>query len=106
MEESQAGSGLARLTLYGLAETKPMKTFLRDMATRHYFASVRKWTLDRDDAYDFGVASKAVKLAHKLRLPNLELEVSFDEAQQAQATPFATFVQELSHPGRRRMAAH
>lgn len=81
-----------------------MKTFLRDTATRQYFKSPRKWTLDRDDAYDFGVASRAMKIAHKLRIQSLELVVSLDDPQQAANTPFAQFIHDLSHPKKHQVA--
>ena len=77
------------------------------MATGHYFQSLEKWTLDRDDAYDFGFISKAMKVAHKLRIPELELVLSFDGPDQPPTTPFEKFVLGLSrtkkHPvgGRR-----
>ena len=64
-----------------------MKTFLRDMATRRYFQSLEKWTPDRDDAHDFGFISKAMKLAHKLRIPDLEVVLSLDDPEPADTTP-------------------
>jgi hypothetical protein len=71
------------------------------MATGHYFRSPEKWTLDRDEAYDFGVASRAMKVAHKLRIRDLELELSFDDPEPPPATPFQRFVRGLSRNGRR-----
>lgn len=73
-----------------------MKTFLRDMATRLYFQSLEKWTPDRDDAYDFGFISKAMKLAHKLRIPDLEVVLSLDDPEPADTTPFEKFLLGLS----------
>ncbi len=81
-----------------------MKTFLRDMATRQYFQSPEKWTLDRDDAYDFGLVSQAMKIARKLRIPDLELVLSLDEPEEAPATAFEKFLRGLSHPKKRRLA--
>jgi hypothetical protein len=66
------------------------------MATGHYFQSLEKWTLDRDNAYDFGLVSKAMKAAHKLRIRDLELELSLDGHEQAPATPFEKFLLGLS----------
>ena len=43
------------------------------MATGQYFQSLEKWTTDRDEAYDFGFVSKAMKVARKLRIRDLEL---------------------------------
>ncbi len=81
-----------------------MKTFLRDMATRQYFQSLEKWTPDRDDAYDFGFISRAMKIAAKLRIPELEVELSLDGPDEVATTPFAQFLRGLSHPRKRRMA--
>ena len=66
------------------------------MATGQYFQSLERWTPDRDDAYDFGFISKAVKIAHKLRIPDLEVELSLDDPDQAAATPFEKFLHGLS----------
>ena len=67
------------------------------MATGHYFQSLEKWTIDRDEAYDFGFVSKAMKVANKLRILDLELVLSFDNPNQAAATPFEKFLCGLSH---------
>jgi len=77
------------------------------MATGHYFQSLEKWTLDRDDAFDFGIVSKAMKVAQKLHIRDLELVLSFEDPRQAATTPFEAFLQGLSpmrrhhHNGRR-----
>ncbi len=75
------------------------------MATRQYFQSPEKWTSDREDAFDFGLVSKAMRIAHKLRLPDLELVLSLDEPEQAARTPLASFLHQLSHPKRSRLAS-
>jgi hypothetical protein len=67
------------------------------MATGHYFQSLEKWTIDRDDAYDFGIVSKAMKVAHKLRIRDLELVLSYEGAEQTPATLFDNFLRGLSH---------
>ncbi len=41
-----------------------------------------------DEAYDFGLIARAMKFAHKTRLPGLELVLSFDAPEQATAVPF------------------
>ena len=74
------------------------------MATGHYFQSLEKWTIDRDEAYDFGFISKAMKVAHKLRILDLELVLSFDHPDQPPATPFAKFLRGLSHAGKHPVA--
>jgi len=66
------------------------------MATGHYFQSLEKWTLDLDVAYDFGLISKAMKVAHKLHIPDLELVLSFDGPEPEPATPFEQFLRGLS----------
>lgn len=74
------------------------------MATRRYFQSEARWTLDRDDAFDFGVLSKAMKIAQKLRIPDLEVVLSMDNPEQASDTPFAKFLRDLSRPRSQRLA--
>ena len=76
------------------------------MATRHYFRSSEKWTLDRDEAHDFGVVSRAMKVAHKLRIRDLELELSFDDPEPPPATPLQKFVRGLSRNGKHRLNGH
>ena len=98
------GFRLARVLRTFLWATKPMKTLLRDMATRRYFQSEARWTSDRDDAFDFGVLSKAVKIAQKLRIPDLEVVLSVDNPEQVIDTPFAKFLRELSQPRSQRLA--
>ena len=71
------------------------------MATRQYYQSLQKWTSDRDDAHDFVLVSKAMKVAHRLRIRDLELELSFESAEQAPATPFENFLREQSHTRKR-----
>jgi hypothetical protein len=68
------------------------------MATGHYYQSLEKWTLDRDDAHDFGVISRAMKIAHKLRIPELELVLSFEGTEPVDATPFEKFLLGLLPP--------
>ena len=65
-----------------------MRTLLRHIATRRYFRSVEKWTPDADDAYDFEFISKAVRVAHKLRIADLELVLSLDDPDQLMGTSF------------------
>ena len=74
------------------------------MATRQYFQSLERWTLDRDDAHDFGLISNALKIAHKLRIPDLELVLSVDDPTEAAATSLAQFLRGLSHPKKQRLA--
>ena len=81
-----------------------MRTFLRHVATGHYFRSLDNWTPDRDDAYDFGIISKAMKVAHKLHIRELELVLAFDSPQQAAATAFEDFLRGLSHNRRHQIA--
>ncbi len=72
------------------------------MATRRYFQSPQKWTPDREEAYDFGLISKAMRIARKLHIPNLELVLSFDEAEPNTVSPFVNFLRNLSSPKDRR----
>jgi hypothetical protein len=82
-----------------------MRTFLRHIATRQYFQSLERWTPDRDDAYDFGIISKAMKVAHKIRVPELELVLSLDDPGEVAATPFERFLQGLSQTGKRHVTS-
>jgi hypothetical protein len=67
------------------------------MATGHYFRSPQNWTLDRDDAFDFGIVSKAMKVAHKLHIRDLELVLSVDDPVQVATTSFEKFLRGLTH---------
>jgi hypothetical protein len=62
------------------------------VATGQYFQAQAKWTPDRDDAYDFGIISKATKAARKMHIPNLELVLWSDESEPGAATPFEKFL--------------
>lgn len=73
-----------------------MRTFLRHIATGHYFRAPERWTLDRDDAYDFEFVSKAMKTAHKLHIRDLELVLSVEDPAEAATTPFKRFLRGLS----------
>ncbi len=73
------------------------------MATRQYFSSEQRWTTDRDEAYNFGLLSGALRIARKLRVSTLEIVVSFDESEPVAETPFEKFLRDLSHPQKRRM---
>jgi|SRR4051812_34677769 hypothetical protein len=69
-----------------------MKTLLRHASTGKYFQCLDKWTSDRENAHDFGIARRALKFAQKLHVPNLELVLSLDEPQKLQTTPFGEFL--------------
>ena len=77
-----------------------MKTLLRHISTGHYFQSLEKWSLDADDAFDFGLVSKAVQVASKLHIRDLELVLSPENPVQVAATPFQKFLRGLSHNGK------
>ena len=77
-----------------------MRTFLRHTPTGHYFQSREKWGTDRDEAHDFARVSKAVKTAHKLRMRELELELVFEDLEEAPTTPFQTFLRGLGRARR------
>ncbi|MGO8930817.1 MAG: hypothetical protein ACLQU3_28500 [Limisphaerales bacterium] len=78
-----------------------MRTFLRHIATGQYFQSLERWTPDRDDAYDFGIIAKAMKVAHKTRVPDLELVLSLDDPDEVAATPFEKLLHGLLHTRKR-----
>ena len=77
-----------------------MRTLLRHTPTGHYFRSSEKWTIDRDEAHDFALVSKAMKAARKMRIRELELELALEDLQREPATPFQTFLRRLSRPRR------
>jgi hypothetical protein len=58
-----------------------MTTLLRHPVSRHYFKALGKWTLDRDQAYDFGPVLRAARFACKAGFADMELVVSFDHPQ-------------------------
>jgi hypothetical protein len=74
------------------------------MATRRYFQSVQKWTPDRDDAYDFEFISKAMRVAHKLRIADLELVLSLDDTERLDGTSVKTLLHRPSQLRRNHFA--
>ncbi len=66
------------------------------MATRRYFQSPQRWTPDREEAFDFGIISKAIKIARKLHIPDLELVISLDDSEPNHPTPFVKFLLDLT----------
>jgi hypothetical protein len=74
-----------------------MRTFLRHVATGQYFHSLDKWTPDADEAYDFGLVARAMKFAHKARIPGLELILSLEGPEQETAVLFEQFRRGLPH---------
>lgn len=67
------------------------------MTTGRYFHSLGSWTPDRDDAYDFGPVTRAMKFAQKTHLPNLELVVAFDDPREATSKPFGKLCHAVAH---------
>ena len=81
-----------------------MKTFLRDMANLLYYQSLETWTPDRDHAYDFRVVSEAMRVAQKLRVPNLELVLSLDDPQHVGTATLGRVLRGHPHLRKPRMA--
>jgi len=73
-----------------------MRTFLRHASTGQYFQSLDTWTLDRDEAYNFGLISRAMKFAQKLRFPGLELILQLDEPAELGDTPFEALLHKIT----------
>jgi len=65
-----------------------MRTLLRNPSSGHYFAALGKWTLDRDEAHDFGPVRRAVRFACKAGFADMDLVLSFDNAAGVAALPF------------------
>ena len=89
------------ITLVGLDFVfKSYYAYMSDQAVREKMAP----TLDRDEAFDFGIISKAMKVAHKLHIRELELVLAFDSPEQAATTAFEDFLRGLSHNRRHQIA--
>ena len=69
-----------------------MHTLLRHAGTGLYFQSLDRWTPDRDDAYDFGLIARAMRFAHKVAIPGLELILSFDAPERDALLSFKKFL--------------
>jgi hypothetical protein len=69
-----------------------MKTLLRDPSTGQYFEALERWTPNRDQAYDFGPISRAVKFAHKAHFADMELVLAFETTEPEPALPFQKLV--------------
>ena len=94
--------GFLRLVQDELEITKSMRTFLRHATSGQYFRSLNTWTFDREEAHNFGLIARAMKVAKKLHLSSLELIVDFDDPNQIGDTPFDAFLRKVLH-GRRQI---
>ncbi|HZR16087.1 MAG TPA: hypothetical protein VFE51_02065 [Verrucomicrobiae bacterium] len=74
-----------------------MRTFLRHSATGQYFQSLDSWTVDREEAHDFGLIARAMRFARKIGLPSLELIIDVDDPKQVRETPFEVFWRRAAH---------
>jgi hypothetical protein len=75
------------------------------MSSGQYFQGLEKWTLDREEAYDFGRVAQALKFAHKAHLDNAELVLSFDRPGEVTSIPFKQLMQSLPRSRRRHAGA-
>lgn len=66
-----------------------MKMFLRHRSTGQYFQALNRWTLDRDSAHDFQAITRAIRVARKLKVPELEVVLAFDDPAQRAPRSFA-----------------
>ena len=97
-------SGDAGVWLPARNKTKPkVRTLLRHAPTGQYFQSLNRWTLDREDAHDFGLIARALRFAHRCGQPGLELVLFFDSPDQVTAIPFEKFRLGLSHSRRSKL---
>ncbi len=78
-----------------------MRTLLRHSASGRYFQGLEKWTLDRDEAYDFRVIDRALKFAQRTGIHDLELILSFDSPEQVSPISMDRFRLGLSAPRKR-----
>ncbi len=60
-----------------------MRTLLRHTLTGQYYQSLGKWTSRPDRAHDFRFVGRAVRFVRKIKSPNMEINFTFDDPQQA-----------------------
>jgi hypothetical protein len=60
-----------------------MRTLLRHALTGQYYQALGKWTTNPERAYDFGAVARALRLARQTHSPNLEVDLTFNNAKEA-----------------------
>ncbi len=78
-----------------------MRTLLRHIGSGEYFQALERWTLDRDEAYDFGMIPRALNFAHRASLVDTELILAFDDREQVPGIPLEKFRLGLTRHRRR-----
>ncbi len=69
-----------------------MRTLLRHTLTGRYYQSLGKWTLDPEDAHDFGSIAQAVSVVQTRGLSDMEIDLTFDNPEQAPSVCFKELV--------------
>ncbi len=69
-----------------------MRTLLRQTSSGRYYQSLGKWTLDPEAAHDFGSIARAVSFVRKADLADMEVNLSFDNPEQAGSICFRELV--------------
>ena len=64
-----------------LIEDIRVKTLLRNTKTGFYFQGAENWTKNADDAFDFKLTERAIRLVRdtRLNMADLELILAFDD---------------------------
>lgn len=60
-----------------------MRTLLRHALTGQYYQATGKWTSHPERAHDFRIIARAMNVARKSNCRNLEVDLTFDSAQEA-----------------------
>jgi hypothetical protein len=60
-----------------------IRTLLRHSLTGQFYQSTGKWTANPNKARNFRAIDRALNIVHKTHCPNLEIQLSFDNPQQA-----------------------
>ncbi len=60
-----------------------MRTLLRHALTGQYYQSLGKWTTKQENAHDFRIITRAVNFARKTKSPNMEVDLAFDDPEEA-----------------------
>ncbi len=69
-----------------------MRTLLRHTSTGCYYRSPGKWTLDPEDAYDFGSIAQAVSVVQTRGLSDMEVDLRFDNPERVTSVCFKELV--------------
>ncbi len=69
-----------------------MRTLLRHTSTGRYYQSAGAWTLDPENAHDFGSIARAVSVVQTRGLSDMEVDLTFDNPEQVTSVCFKELV--------------